>query len=95
VVTVLVVWGVLGLALWWSCGGHPFRAGTAPASRPSAPPVPARPQGRRPARPGHRSRPARLPLTEDDLIAFGLALEASCDVVGSLGTGARQRALRL
>jgi hypothetical protein len=90
VMLVLVVW-----ALWWTWPEPeeerlrltelPARAGPPSArspvvieldllvhsERPSSPPLP-------------RRRGSGPRLTEDDLIAFGLALEASDDVVGEL-----------
>ena len=84
VVELLVV-----VALWWAWRRGPrserARRATAPAALPrpaGAPPAPA-------AAPTRRTRcPAgqEPQLTEDDVIAFGLALERTADVVRSART---------
>lgn len=82
---MLVGYLLVVLALWWiwERDDRGRRAeGTGAASRPlgTARAAPPRTPARRPVRRRQLDDPA---LTEDDVIAFGLALERSLDVAGA------------
>lgn len=82
--TVLLALLLLSWCVWAAWPGRPANR---PPCLPQARDGGLRPAHQQPALVGRRQRPSAVaqPLTEDDLIAFGLALESSHDVLGELG----------
>lgn len=91
---MLLLWGLIGVCLLWFRGRRPRSAAAAPGPEVTALPGPVRSPRGRPVRAGVRVDRACLQLIEDDLITFGLALEASTDVLVDLDDWTGVRALR-